>query len=224
MKKIWDSLTRCRGRPRCFDRDAALERALEVFWRQGYEATSLTDLTAAMGINPPSLYAAFGDKEKLFMEAVDRYIERRREVVMRIYAEEPTARGAVERMLGYAVTEFSKPGNPRGCMVALSATNCSSAQIQAALAERRAESRRRLKARIDRGVREGELPAGTDTAGLADFYTAVFQGMSQQARDGASRKSLAATAEAAMRAWPEGGRKAFRKTKDEASLSVSAKG
>ncbi|HZC78142.1 MAG TPA: TetR/AcrR family transcriptional regulator, partial [Ktedonobacterales bacterium] len=80
-----------RGRPRSFDREAALERAIDVFWRHGYEATSVSDLTSAMGINPPSLYAAFGDKEKLFLEAVERYQQQRRQAVMKVFDEAPTA-------------------------------------------------------------------------------------------------------------------------------------
>ena len=218
MKKAIDAPAKPRGRPRSFDRDVALESALNVFWKHGYEATSLCDLTAAMGINPPSLYAAFGDKEQLFMEAIDRYAERRRQALAPIYEQEPTARGAIERVLMRAVEELSQPGTPRGCMLVLSAINCAdaSAHIQSALAERRAASRARLKARIDRAVKEGELAADTDTAALADFYTAVLQGMSHRARDGASRKSLIATAQTALRAWPQSARKSVRKTKAEA--------
>jgi TetR/AcrR family transcriptional regulator, copper-responsive repressor len=194
---------RPRGRPRSFDRDAALERAMEVFWKHGFEGASLSDLTEAMGINPPSLYAAFGDKEHLFLEAVERYQEKRGAACP--YADAPTARDAVERLLTYTASEFSRPCNPRGCLMVMAATtsSTSSPQLQAALAERRAASRARLKARIDRGVREGELPRGTNTATLADFYATILSGMSLQARDGASRRRLMATVESAMRAWPE---------------------
>jgi AcrR family transcriptional regulator len=191
-----------RGRPRSFDRDKALERAMLVFWRQGYEATSLNDLTRAMRINPPSLYAAFGDKEHLYLEALERYQQSRLESVAKWFGEEPTAKAAIARLLTEAAALLVRSGAPRGSMLVLSALNCSAASLQSELAQRRASGRAILKARIDRGVREGELPPGTDTAALSDFYITVFQGMSVQARDGATRKRLLATAKTALRAWP----------------------
>jgi AcrR family transcriptional regulator len=197
------STDRPRGRPRSFDREQALERAMHVFWRQGYEATSVSDLTCAMGINPPSLYAAFGDKEQLYLEALGRYQQRRIESMAKWFAEEPTAKAAVRRLLTEAASELARAGAPRGSMLVLSAMQCSSDALQGKLAERRASTRALLKARIDRGLHEGELARGTDTDALVDFYSAVFQGMSVQARDGASRKRLAAIAEIAMRAWPD---------------------
>src|SRR5262245_44785295 len=192
-----------RGRPRSFDRDLALERAMHLFWRKGYEATSVSDLTRAMGINPPSLYAAFGDKEQLFLETLGRYQQRRVEWMSKWFDEEPTAKGAVRRVLTEAARELAREGAPRGSMLVFSAMQCSSDALQANLAERRASMRALLKERIDRGLREGELARGTDTEGLVDFFSAVFQGMSLQARGGASRKRLLATAEIAMRAWPQ---------------------
>jgi hypothetical protein len=108
----------------------------------------------------------------------------------------------MERLLTESADQMAHSGDPRGCMLITSATNCSAASVQAALAGRRDEQKAALKARIDRGLREGELPPGTDTGALADFYTTVLQGMAIQARDGATRKSLLAAAEAAMRAWP----------------------
>jgi AcrR family transcriptional regulator len=206
MKKETARPAKTRGRPRSFDREVALERAMDVFWRQGYEATSLNDLTAAMGINPPSLYAAFGDKEHLFLEAVQRYENRGRGPASCVCDEAATAREAIERLLKQTANELAKPSQPRGCMLVTAATNCSaaSAHIQEALAERRAEQKLRIKQRIAQGIADGELPRTTDAAALADFYITVLTGMSMQARDGATRKSLTATAEAAMRAWPSG--------------------
>src|SRR4051812_42357533 len=109
--------SRARGRPRSFDRDAALQRAMEVFWRHGYEATSLADLTAAMGINPPSLYAAFGDKKRLFLEAIERY--RCASGAARCFAQEPTARDGMRRLLAELAVEATRPGRPAGCMIVL---------------------------------------------------------------------------------------------------------
>jgi AcrR family transcriptional regulator len=191
-----------RGRPRSFDRDKALERAMHVFWRQGYEGTSVSDLTHAMGINPPSLYAAFGDKEQLYLEALGRYQQRRVESMAKWFEEEPTAKAAVRRLLTEAARELARSGAPRGSMLVLSATQCSAESLQPELAERRASVWAILEERIERGVREAELPRGTDSAALVDFYGAVFQGMSLQARGGATRKRLLAIAETAMRAWP----------------------
>jgi AcrR family transcriptional regulator len=193
-----------RGRPRSFDREAALERAMQVFWKQGSEATSLHDLTTAMGINPPSLYAAFGDKERLFMEAVGRYQEMRQGLAEMLEAE-ATAKAAVARVLAEAARDLPGCG---GCMLVLSATACSESSVQSELAERRTDQKAVLKARIDRGIREGELPRGTESAALAEFYTTVLQGMSIRARDGATPASLRAAAEAAMRAWPQDERRA----------------
>jgi AcrR family transcriptional regulator len=205
MKREAVKTAKTRGRPRSFDRDEALERAMELFWRQGYEATSLADLTAAMGINPPSLYAAFGDKEHLFLAAVERYENLGRGPGAGCLLEDaPTARAAIESVLKETAIELSKPSQPKGCMLITAATNCSaeSAHVQRALAERRAEQKKHLKDRIARGITDGDLARGTDAGALADFYVTVLTGMSMQSRDGATRKTLLATAEAAMRAWP----------------------
>jgi TetR/AcrR family transcriptional regulator, copper-responsive repressor len=214
-------VARPRGRPRSFDREAVLDRAMEVFWAKGFEGTSLNDLTKAMGINPPSLYAAFGDKERLFLEAVERY-QAKRGPSNCPYAEEPTARGAIEQLLSWAAKELCSDCHPRGCMMVMAATttSASSKQMQAALAERRVNARARMKARIDQGLKAGELPAGTDTGALADFYSTVLTGMSLQAREGASRKSLLATVAAAMRAWPASAKRAPRVAKGKVEVKV----
>ena len=208
MKKILSARAepappkRPRGRPRSFDRDQALQQAMEVFWRKGFEATSVADLTEAMGINPPSLYAAFGDKEKLFLEAVDRYQARRGESCQ--YCAEATARAAVEKLLLYMADELCCSDHPRGCLLQMAEATAgdSSAKLKAALQAKRMASRSMLKARIDRGIREGDVPEGTDAAALTDFYVTIIAGMSMRARDGASRKSLLATVANAMRLWP----------------------
>jgi AcrR family transcriptional regulator len=200
-----DKPAKTRGRPLSFDREAALESAMHVFWEHGYEGATIAELTGAMGITPPSLYTAFGDKEKLFWEAIERYVDGPGSGIPRALAEEPTARGAVERFLREAAHEQTQASHPRGCMVAMAAMNCSvaSAHIQAALVKRRAAAEAGIRDRIARGVRERELPAGTDAAALARLFTAVYGGMSMQAKDGATRAQLLATVEAAMRAWPE---------------------
>jgi len=193
-----------RGRPLSFDRDQALEQAMHVFWQRGYEAASIAELTAAMGITAPSLYTAFGDKERLFLEAIERYATGPGGGYPRALEEEPTAFLAIKRCLEEAAEELTRPCHPPGCMVTMAATNCSvaSAHIQAALAKRRAASDGGMRCRIEHDIKNGELPADTDAEALTNFYATVFRGMPIQATDGASRESLLATAAAAMRAWP----------------------
>ncbi|HEX7688593.1 MAG TPA: TetR/AcrR family transcriptional regulator [Burkholderiaceae bacterium] len=195
---------RPRGRPLSFDRDAALEAAMHVFWERGYEAASVADLTSAMGITPPSLYTAFGDKEQLFLEAIERYALGYGSISARALREEPTARGAIERWLVEAAKELTEPCHPKGCMVVMAATNCSAAaeRVQDALMLRRTEAIANVGRRIQEAIDSGELPADTDAAELASFYAAVYQGMSMQAKDGATREGLLRTVRTAMRAWP----------------------
>ena len=204
MESNANTASKPRGRPLSFDRDKALENAMHVFWERGYEAASIAELTAAMGITPPSLYTAFGDKEHLFLEAIERYASGPGGGAPRALAEEPTARAAIERLLDEAAEELTRSCHPAGCMVVSAATNCSmsSAHIQAALAKRREAAEAGIRARIRQGIHDGELPPDTDAAALANFYTTVFQGMAMQARDGASRANLLAIAKTAMRAWP----------------------
>ena len=193
------------GRPRAFDRDQALERAITVFWEHGYEATSIALLTETLGIGAPSLYAAFGNKRELFAEALDRYLRTYGAFAERALAEEPTARDAVERLLSEAASTYTSPDHPRGCLLISAATNCSpqSADVVARLRDIRSQGDRALEARIAAGVQAGELPATTDAHALATFYAVVIQGMSAQARDGASRTALEQVAATALRAWPD---------------------
>ena len=193
-----------RGRPLSFDRDAALETAMHVFWERGYEAASISDLTSAMGITPPSLYTAFGDKEQLFLEAIERYALGYGSAGARALDEEPTARGAIERWLLEAANELTQPCHPKGCMVVMAATNCSAAaeRVQDALLLRRTEAIANVGRRIQGGIDSGELPSDTDAQDLANFYATIYQGMSMQAKDGATHESLMATVRTAMRSWP----------------------
>ncbi|MEU1475755.1 TetR/AcrR family transcriptional regulator [Streptomyces sp. NPDC005760] len=194
--------SRPRGRPRSFDRETALEKAIRAFWEHGYEATSVSDLTRVMDIGAPSLYAAFGDKRSLFEEVVREYGVRYGSFGDRALTEEPTARAAVRRMLREAAVEYTAPGRPRGCLVIHAATNCSTPEVEESLRRRRNAGIAALESRIGADIAAGELPAGTDAAALARCTGAVIQGMSQQARDGASRQELEAVAEIAMTIWP----------------------
>ncbi len=192
-----------RGRPRAFDRSAALRRAMEVFWQCGYEGASLGDLTAAMGINRPSLYAAFGCKEALFREAVALYDAEEGAEADRALRECRTAREAIEAVLRDKARTYADPAKPAGCMIVLTATvgGEESDRVRRHLADIRRAGTATLRARLDRAVEEGELPAGTSTQALADFYTTVLNGLSIQARDGASCEALQAIVDCAMAAW-----------------------
>jgi AcrR family transcriptional regulator len=193
---------RGRGRPRSFDRETALEKAILAFWERGYEATSVSDLTRAMGIGAPSLYAAFGDKRSLFDEVVRVYGTRYGSFGDRALTEEPTARAAVERMLREAATQYTEPGRPHGCLVIHAATNCTTPEVEESLRERRNANIAAFESRIKAGIAAGELPVAIDAAALARHTGAIIQGMSQQARDGATKEELEALAEVAMGIWP----------------------
>jgi AcrR family transcriptional regulator len=192
-----------RGRPRRFNREQALERAMRLFWSRGYEATSVSDLTAAMGITPPSLYSAFGDKKRLFLEAVDRYQAGPGRFAAAALAE-PTAERAIRRLFKDTIQMFCNPTVPKGCMVVLAATNCTAQDddMVEALAKRRRAAERFIRERIAKGRAAGELAAGTDVETLAGLVTTTLYGLSIKARDGASRAALTKIADEAMRAWP----------------------
>ncbi len=196
-------MTPPRGRPREFDRSAALDSALAEFWRRGYEATSVARLTQAMGITPPSLYAAFGDKRRLFSEAVERYAQTYGQYGSRSLTE-PTARAAVQRMLREAAAEYTEPSHPPGCLVINGAVNITAADedVKAELRGFREATKQAIAQKIDADVRAGLLPEETGSLALATFYAAVIQGMSTQACDGASKAELMRVADIAMQAWP----------------------
>ncbi len=194
-----------RGRPPAFDRAEALTAATRLFWERGYEATSVSDLTEATGMRPGSLYAAFGDKRSLFEEVVRQY---GRSPVGAFAAvaleEEPTAHGAFARILREAAAVYTDPSHPAGCLVISAATNVSpqDAGVQAHLRELRTGNLRVFEARLRRAQEDGELAPEADPKALAGFLATVIQGMSQQARDGATTADLTRTAELALRAWP----------------------
>jgi AcrR family transcriptional regulator len=192
-----------RGRPRTFDRAYALYRAMEVFWEVGYEGASMTDLTSAMGITSPSLYAAFGCKEALFREAVAHYNETEGAAVAAALRDLPTARAAIAEVMRHQVIAYTDPDKPRGCMIVLAATtsNDRSPWVHEHLAEWRMATEHDFRERIERGIADGDVPAGANAATIAAFYNAVNQGMAIQARDGADRSKLSAVAESAISAW-----------------------
>jgi AcrR family transcriptional regulator len=191
------------GRPRGFDVDKALDRALSVFWRKGYEGASLPELTKAMGINRPSLYAAFGNKEALFRKALDRYAEGPGAYV-REALNELSARAVAEHLLYGAVDLLTNPRNPRGCLMVQGALACGDAaeSIRRELCSRRAAGEVALCKRFKQALADGDLHADSDPADLARYVVTVIRGMAVQAAGGAKRKGLWRVAEIALRAWP----------------------
>jgi AcrR family transcriptional regulator len=194
---------RRRGRPRQFDRAAALRRAMELFWERGYEGTSISELTRAIGINSPSLYGAFGSKEELFREAIALFDAHEGAVTERALRREPTARAAVEAMLRDNADMYADPANPSGCMAVVAATTWTpeSEDLRAYLMALRQKPFELMRARLEQGVDAGELPPGTDVESLAHYYNTVLEGLSIQARDGASRETMHAIVDCAMAAW-----------------------
>jgi len=195
--------TTTRGRPRSFDRTAALDAATRVFWQKGYTAASMNDLCEAMGIGSPSLYAAFGSKEQLYAEAIRHYGERGGVPLFEALESAPTAKQGIEAFLRFSARSLACPERPSGCMVVLSPVASEGvAGLADMVVEARKQSLKLLEARLRRGISEGDLPKETNVKALARFYVTVQQGMSIQARDGASPKDLDAVATTAMQAWP----------------------
>jgi len=188
------------GRPREFDRDQALERAMLAFWRRGYEGTSMADLVQALGIASARIYAAFGSKQDLFREAVQRYEAGDGGFADRAMAQEPRVRDALARVLRDAVATYTDDAHPLGCMVVTAATNCAEENeaVAAWLAGHRRQRTQSLIDRLQRALDEGELRAGTDVQALGDFYATQLHGISVQARDGVPRERLLAAVQTAL--------------------------
>jgi len=199
----YPDLPRRVGRPRAFDREQALLAAMRVFWRHGYEGTSLTALTAAMGINRPSLYAAFGDKATLFTEAVARYGLGPGRYVRRALGQ-PTARLVAEGLLRGAVAAATDPAQPAGCLWVQGALVAASGndEVRAAMAAVRDGGTAQVQERLERARREGDLPADADVPALTLFLVSLMNGLAVQATGGRSREQLSAAAELALTAWP----------------------
>lgn len=192
-----------KGRPREFDVDQALAAALRIFWQHGYEGASMAELTAAMGITKPSLYAAFGNKEALFRKALDLY-EREKLAYVGEALQAPTARGVAERLLRGALAMQSSTCDPKGCLGIISSLACSTEaeSIKAEVIARRASSEAALIARFERAKAEGDIPDGMEPAALARYLLAVMQGLTVQASSGACCASLTSVVETAIGMWP----------------------
>lgn len=204
MEKPPSTSVRRAGRPRAFDRDQALDIALDLFWRQGFEGTSTAQLTQAMGISQPSLYAAFGSKEALFREILALYEERYSSFMLDGLARKVPAREALLSVLLSAAQQFADTRHALGCMVASGGLEggAGSAHVFHLLADMRLKAQAAIQQRLEQAQRDGDLSSKASATSLAAYFALVIQGMSVQARDGASPALLQTVAELAMAAWP----------------------
>jgi AcrR family transcriptional regulator len=191
------------GRPRCFDPDKALEAAMRMFWQKGYEGASLSELTGAMGINRPSLYAAFGDKQDLFGKVLARYAEGPNRYFRDALAA-PTARQVAEELLMGTAEMLGNPHNPRGCLGVQSALACGedAEAIRRDLILFRKNAEKEIRQRFQQAKSEGDLAPNADPRELASYIATVIRGLAVDAATGASRHELHRVAQTAMRAWP----------------------
>jgi AcrR family transcriptional regulator len=190
------------GRPRAFDPDTALERAMHVFWAKGYEGASLSNLTRAMRINRPSLYSAFGNKEQLFRKVLDRYMDGPVAFFGRALAA-PKARDVVEQIFLGTARMAENPRIPAGCLMVQGALACGNGSVRKEVAARRVAAEVALRRRLQRAKREGDLPKNADPAELAHYVMTVMRGMAVQTAGGASRAQLHRVAQIALRVWPK---------------------
>ncbi|MFZ2994672.1 TetR/AcrR family transcriptional regulator [Sphingobium sp.] len=192
-----------RGRPREFDPEEALAAALEVFWRRGYEGASLAELTEAMGITKPSLYACFGNKESLFRKALDLY-ERDKLCYVQSAMQAPTAKGVAERLLRGALAIQTGGKDPLGCMGVISSVGGTAHAecIRDEILLRRASSDRAMVERLERARQEGDLPPGVEPQALACYLSTVMQGMAVQAGAGVPAERLTQLIDTTLAMWP----------------------
>jgi AcrR family transcriptional regulator len=192
-----------KGRPREFDTEKALDAALLLFWRHGYEGTSLAALTDAMGIKTPSLYAAFGSKEMLFKKALDRYLQKPASYLPKAL-EAPTAREAAQRLFQGAINMVMNPRHPDGCLLVQGALASGplADSVRKELSLHRKGAEALVRQRFERAREEGDLSAGVDAGRLARYLVTVLWGMSVQAAGGATRRELHDVAEMALGCWP----------------------
>jgi AcrR family transcriptional regulator len=204
MRMKQTKTARALGRPRSFEPGTALDAAMKVFWCKGYEGASLSDLTKAMGINRPSLYAAFGDKESLFRKVLDRY-DKGPAAYVREALNQPTARAVVERLMEGAAELGTASSNPRGCLFVQSALACGDKAegIRNDLILRRDAGEKAVRLRLNRAQAEGDLAPDANPADLARYVVTVIQGIAVQAASGAARPELRRVIQTALRSWPQ---------------------
>uniref|UniRef100_B0T961 Transcriptional regulator, TetR family n=1 Tax=Caulobacter sp. (strain K31) TaxID=366602 RepID=B0T961_CAUSK len=198
------AIKRGRGRPQIFDRDRALESAMKLFWDRGYEGTTFDDLIGAMKISPSTFYNSFGNKERLYRETTELYLNDAGNFFTPALAKAKDAKGAFEALIEAAAVAFTREEFPSGCMISLAGTHLppSLNALRETMRTFRDGAEQALADRLSQGVADGDLPQDTDVAGLAAYFETVFRGMAVDARDGASTERLRKIGATAMRAWP----------------------
>ena len=194
-----------RGRPKCFDEQQALEKAMLLFWQNGYEATSISDLTQTLGITAPSLYSSFGGKAELFNQCLDYYLKNEACSMDQIFEQAQTTKIAIEIYLFENLKRLIQINKPTGCMLVVSTMNCSdqNRDIQNELLKKRLNAKNKIYSRLLKGQQSGEIPENTDIQTMSDFYVTLLQGMTIQARDGATLEQLEQVVKMAMRTWEQ---------------------
>ncbi|OTG85119.1 TetR/AcrR family transcriptional regulator [Acinetobacter sp. ANC 4648] len=194
---------RKRGRPKCFNEQEALQKAMLLFWEYGYESTSISDLTQSLNITAPSLYSSFGDKSQLFHRCLEYYLEHEACPIERIFQEAKTAKVAFELYLYENVQRLVQAHKPTGCMLVVATMNCSEQNhaIQNELLLKRQKTKQKLFERLTQGVQDGDLSTQVDLVEMTDFYTTVIQGLTLQARDGVMKEQLNQVVRHAMKSW-----------------------
>lgn len=199
-------MTRERGRPRTFDIDQALDRAMQIFWKHGYQDASLHELTDAMGLSKPSLYAAFGDKEALYLKGLQRYLALLIERHAARLDDEPDGRMAIDGFLRSVATMLADPELPGGCFIINGTADCGGstipASVEMALRAALQGTEALVLERLERAQRDGQLPAGLAATGLAGLFGSLIAGLAVFAKSGASRDKLMAVIDTAMAVWP----------------------
>jgi AcrR family transcriptional regulator len=194
-----------RGRPRKFDRADALAKAMRLFWERGYEGTTFDQLISAMGISASSFQNTFGSKEAVYAEATQLYLDEKRRWFAEALSDAVPTRETFARLIDSTADAFTDSSDPAGCMIALAGTHAAPEydRIRDMMAAKRTISEDAMRLRLEAGIAAGELPADTDAASLAAFFSALFRGMAVQARDGATRDQLRRIGRLAMKAWPQ---------------------
>lgn len=198
-----EKVNKLRGRPRVFDMDEALDKALEIFWKRGYEGASIAELAETLGINKPSLYAAFGNKEELFKKALSRYVAGPVAFIQEA-VNQPTAFGVAQNFLIKAVEFFTDMEHPKGCLIVQAALSDSadSLMVKDLLVKYRYSYEHLLAKRFEKAKKDGDLPTDANTETLAKFLSTLHQGMSVQVTSGASKEELMQIVEFALKSWP----------------------
>lgn len=194
---------RKRGRPKCFNEQEALQKAMLLFWEYGYESTSISDLTQSLNITAPSLYSSFGDKSQLFHQCLEYYLKHEACPIERIFQEAKTSKVAIELYLYEHAKKLVQAHKPTGCMLVVSTMNCSEENydIQHDLLLKRHQTKQKILERLTQGVSEGDLSKQVDLIAMTDFYNTVIQGLTLQARDGLDRTQLNQVISHAMKSW-----------------------